>query len=198
MDVYNKLLEDARKKRNEAVAKARQEYAQSVRKIKDLEARLDSKDTIVDPKRKILIDLIAEAIPRDRLFRINEVIDAVQHDNPNRAFHVVSLASQFHRLIRRGDIVRVSRDDAGYVLYAAETYQAPPTEFGMMKTGDVIELILRERGTPTRPSELVVLMQERGYKSTADPQMLLNAVKCTLQRHPQLFRETAGKWSVFL
>jgi hypothetical protein len=195
MDPYRRLLEDARNKRNQIISKARQEYAQSVRKIKDLASRLDSKSTLVDPKPKIIVDVIVETIPRDRLFRIAEVIDLVQRANPSRVFTITGLTCAFHKLIRRGDIVRITRDDAGYVLYAAATYQAPPTEFGMMTTAEVAELILGERG-PLRSAELVVLMQERGYKSTADPQQLLNAVKLAIGRQPQRFVANGPKWSL--
>jgi hypothetical protein len=65
----------------------------------------------------------------------------------------------------------------------------------MMKTADIVELLLHECG-PMRAAELVVLMRERGYKPGGNPHQLLNAVKCALQRHPQRFSETAGKWSL--
>ena len=65
----------------------------------------------------------------------------------------------------------------------------------MMTTAEVAEMLLGERGA-SRSSELVMLMQERGYKSTADPHQLLQAVKCALQRQPQRFKATGPKWSL--
>ena len=195
MDAYRRLLQDARNKRNNIIIKARQEYAQSVRKIKELAARLDSTHTIVDAKPRIILDVITDTMPRDRLFTLGELVELIRFANPNRVFATTGINTAFHRLIRRGDIVRVTRDDLGYVQYAAATYQAPPKAFGMMTTAEVIEMLLGERG-PSRSAELMVLMQERGYKSTADPQQFLNAVKCALGRYPNRFKATGPKWSL--
>jgi hypothetical protein len=65
-----------------------------------------------------------------------------------------------------------------------------------MALTNIAEQVLRERG-PMTPTELVVMLQEQGYRATADPRRMVAALRNSVQRYAGRFSVALdGRWSV--
>jgi hypothetical protein len=61
---------------------------------------------------------------------------------------------------------------------------------------DIMDEVLRERG-PMSPTELVVMLQEQGYRADANPRRMVAALKNSVRRYPDRFAVGGdGRWSV--
>lgn len=187
MDAYDQLRQQARKKRDAVIMSARRECRDSIRKIDAISRRLSQAAL----KRRAkpgqpIIEMICDLIPQDRTFTFGEIVEQLQDADPGRDFNVPSLRTFFQKLRDRGIIRRVSKVDGGCVLWAATGHVIPDGPFGAMSLVDVAELVLRDAG-PLWPTELVLTIQERGYRTDADPRKLLNSLQTSLKRNRERF-----------
>lgn len=197
MDAYETLRRQAQDKRDAAIMAARKECRDSIRKINAISCRVGQ----VTPKRRAtpgqpIIEMICDLIPQDRTFTFGEIVEQLQAVDPGRDFNLPSLRTFFQKLRDRGMIRRVSKVDGGCVLWAAAGFHVTDSPFGAMSLVDVAEAVLRDAG-PLWPTELVLTIRERGYRSDADPRKLLNSLQSSLKRNRERFAcGDDGRWSV--
>jgi hypothetical protein len=192
------LQQQAATKRDEAIKAARTEFTQTLRLIDDLGERLFYERRRIanrSPKRPI-IDLIVEAMPKKRPFQLREVLTKLRKAQPKRNFHEPTIRTLFKRLSDQGRILKHSKGERGFILWVAS--ECPVDVAGPMAAlslSDVAEQVLREAG-PLRAVEVVLAVQERGYRPGADRHSLLNNLSQAFKRNGHRFViDTNGRWS---
>jgi hypothetical protein len=198
MNLYEQLRAEARLQREIAVKRARAEYRESLKQIEALRLRLGSESPAPPGKRKrrSVIELVAEVMPRQRTFTFADIHRSLNAAEPNRKFNEMSLRTTLGQLAERGMVKRISRNQTGQVLWAAAGSTVEVCPLGSKPLADLAEAILRERG-PMAQAALVVALQESGYRSDASPRRLLGALRAAVNRHPGRFTVGAdGRWAV--
>ncbi len=192
------LQQQAATKRDEAIRQARLEYTQTLRLIDDLGERLfyERRSAANRGRKRPITDLIIEAMPKSRPFQLREVLAKLRKSDPKRTFHEPTIRTLFKRLSDQGRILKVSKAARGYVLWAAS--ECPPMDpgpFAALSLSDIAEQVLRESG-PLRAVEVVLAVQEKGYRPDADQRSLLNNLSQAFKRNGHRFAVgTDGRWS---
>ena len=128
-------------------------------------------------RKQTIYDLIVEHIPRDRPFALRDVMPLLCRAEPHRHFIEPTVRAIFKRVIDDGLVRKVRKSDHGYMLWAAP--ECPIDELGPLATvsiADAIEYVLRREG-PLRPVELVLAVQQHGYRVDASPHALLGTLR---------------------
>jgi len=195
MDAYETLRQQAAQKRDEIISAARTEYQHALWKLRELRRTLNGQDprAAMRAKRRPLIELTRELLPHDRAFTISEVVERLGEAEPDRTIYVATVRTFFVRFEEQGLIRRVRRRK-GRVLWATADSGVPDSPYGALPMTDVAADIIRDRG-PLNGAELIVAMQERGYRTDVDPRSLYGVLESSLTRSP-LFRKDSGKWTV--
>lgn len=196
MDIYEQLRADAAKKRQAAVQRARHEYQETLKQIDSLRSRIGYEAPPGRPKRQRSVrELVLDAMPKDRAFTFADISNRLKELEPNREFNQVSLRTLLRHMAAEGILDRISKNQAGRVLWAVKGAQIEADPYGSTPLTDVAESFLRDRG-PMTPTELVVAIQESGYRPDANPRRLIAALRTTAQRYPERFlRGDDGRWS---
>jgi hypothetical protein len=176
MDAYHELRAKAARKRDGIIQRARKDYRDAIRQIDALRSRLDPNAPTAKPSRaRTMIELVCDLIPRDKAFTFADVLVALKQAEPGRKFNELSVRTLLPKLETQGIIRRVSKNQAGRVEWAAAGAVIAENPYGAMALTDIAEQVLRERGSMT-PTELVVMLQEQGYRATADPRRMVAAL----------------------
>ncbi len=197
MDEYLRLRKLAAAKRDKAIAEARSEYREAVKRIRELRCRLggesrNASKTVYKPLAEILPGLL----PRDRLFTIDDAYELLKCTDTKRYFHLPSVRQQFTVMHTMGLIRRVQLAGGSRVLWAVPEFTTPATEFGALNIAAVAERILRERG-PMTALEIVLHAQARGYRPEADPRTVTQSLRCSMCKRSDRFRYGKDKrWAV--
>jgi hypothetical protein len=187
MDIIDELRKQARERRNAALALARAEYRQTLEQIEQVRRGLGvGYKRVSRSKSKPLQDLICDLIPLDRTFNINELVVMMRTRFPLRKFNVPTIRTIVPRLGEQGIIRKVGRDEKGCVLWASVHAKVEASAFAAMPLTEVAEMLLRERG-PMRLTELVVTMQQAGFRRGAEPRQLMQSLRWANKRYPGRF-----------
>jgi hypothetical protein len=199
MDAINILRQQAAQKRDEAIKVARDEHRQTLRLIDELAMQLfhETQPTRRGHERKRpIIDLIVDYMPKDRPFAIRELLAKLRKVDPKRIFHEPTFRTLFKRLIDQGRIRKVSKGDRGFILWAAS--ECPESDQGPLATvsiSNAMESVLRELG-PLKPVEIVLAVQERGYRPDSNRRVLLGTLSTAFKRNSDRFQQLDdGRWS---
>jgi hypothetical protein len=199
MDPISTLRQQAAAKRDAAILKAKADYSYALRLLDDLAKTLPNESRKPRIGRRSqqqpVIELLADILPKDRPFTIRDVLGLLRAAHPSREFHEPTIRTFFAKLIDRGMIRRLRKLDKGFIQWAAAGYAAPDDgPLSALSMPDAVETVLRERG-PLRPAELVVAIQEQGYRSDANPRALLTSLKQAHKRNADRFSIGAdGTW----
>lgn len=193
-DLYEQLKREATKKRKAALQRARKEYYDTVRQIDALRSRLGYEVAAGLPKRqRTMRELVLKVMPTDRAFTFTDIHKLLCELEPHREFKEISLRTMLRHMATEGILDRISKNQAGRVLWAVKGADIPADPFGSKSLMDVAEIILRDRG-PLTPTELVVAVQEAGYRDDANPRRLVAALRSSVRRYPGRFNVNGGKW----
>lgn len=197
MDAFEALRKQAREKRNEAISLARAEYRQSIQQIDELQRGLGCGYRRVSrSKTQPLQDLMLELIPKDRPFTVNDMVGWMKAKHPLRNFNTPTIRAIIPHLSERGVIHRVGRDAKGCVLWAAVGSKVKVSPYAAMPLTEVAEVILKERG-PMRLVELVLAMQQAGFRKDADPRRLMQSLRWANKRYAGRFQVGEdGRWEM--
>jgi hypothetical protein len=195
MEAFDELRKLALDKRDEAIQTARDEYARRLGEIDQLRRSLG-----VEPERRAhpgqpMGDMVCDLIPQDRTFTLREILDGLRKADPGREFALPSLNACIHSLRAAGMVKRVSRGDNGQAIWAAAALEVEEGEFGSLPMSDVSAVLIREKG-PMTAVELVLAMQERGYRAETRPNLLVRSLGTTLKRNRGRFRVVDGRWGL--
>jgi len=197
MDAIKLLRQRAADRRDKAVEAARAEYRRTLHQIDELSASLNC-DAPRPSKSKArpILELICGCLPKDKAFTVGEMVEMLRDAHPDRSFSVPTLRTFFPRLADQGVIHKVSRTSSGQVLWAAVGASVEVSPFRAMPATEMAENILREVG-PLRLAELVVAMQERGYRADAEPRRLAASLRWSLRQNPSRFQRGDDlRWTV--
>jgi hypothetical protein len=196
MDAYTELRCKAAQKRDKIIQRARADYHDLIREIDKLRSRLDPNAPAVKPKAKrTMIELVCDLMPRDKAFTFADIRQVLSEAEPGRKFNEMSIRTILPKLEAQGIIRRVSKNQSGRVEWAVAGITIPESPYGAMALTDIAEQVLRERG-PMTPVELVVMLQEQGYRADADPRRMVAALKNSVRRYPGRFVvKTDGRWA---
>jgi hypothetical protein len=198
MDPYEQLRDQAALKRRIAITAARRQYSDDIRQIEALRAKLDVKPVAGrKQKPKSIVEMICDLLP-DKPFTFAEIHKALCEAEPGRDFNQQSIRTILPKLELRGMIRRFSKNQAGRVQWTKTGAPVPENPYGARALTDIMEEVLRSRG-PLSPQELVVTLQEQGYRADADPRKMVAALKNSVRRYPGRFAVGVdGRWSVAL
>lgn len=197
MDAYSQLEKQARQKRDAAIARARVEYRDTLRRIHNLRDALgESIEPAKRSKPKPIVALVQDLMPRDRAFTFADMLRILRDAEPDREFSDPSLRSLLAQLDKRGVVRRVGSNQKGRVLWAAGDSKIEAAPYGQASLVDMAEAMLHKHG-PLKPAELVVAIRETGYRADADPHATMAAVRQLLRRYTKRFKRGGdGRWQV--
>jgi hypothetical protein len=206
-DAYEQLRAAARRKRDVAIAEVRKVYRRELEAIQRIKDSLYEEDhgnrkkpgpkpRVGGPRTRTAPELVKEYMPRDRQFTIAEIREKLLEVEPTRRFYRASLRTTFANLKREGAIRRVKRISKGQVLWECVATAPTVTPLAAMLLPEAVEVILGECG-PLRPVEIVLALQERGYRREANPKILANSLQSTLRRCAGRFTlGDDGRWQL--
>ena len=175
---------------------AKADYREASQRINALQQQLAgatrkaSRKTL-RPVREILPDVL----PRDRLFTVGEAYQLLCATDPKRYFHLPSVRHIFAMMNQRGEVRRVRRT-AQQVYWAVPEFKEIESEYGAQTLRSIAEQVLRKRG-PMRVTEIVVVIQSKGYRPDADPRVLARSLGTTMSHCPERFSYGKdGRWGV--
>jgi len=204
MDAYDQLRKVAREKRDQAILEARLECQRTLHTIKALRARITDKPLIEggvavdEPKRRKLIDIICEVVPKGYAFTMVELQDWVQQSEPGRTVDRDTLRTLIHTLKNEGVVRRVARTGRNAVTWEYVKPRSRELAFEAMLLPDAAAVVLRDTG-PLRIMELVTALQKRGYRTDAQPRTLLAAAGAALRRNPERFAvDSDRRWATIV
>ena len=161
-DHFSELRQQARDKRDAAIAEIKAEYRKELDQINKLAKSLNAKPSLKGrPKPEIPMRVrIMDAVPTDSNFTVPELLTLLGLP----ACDTPAVRSTIDRLIYRREIKRVRRGRRGTpALFAVEWFGPPSNPLNGMSQIDAAETVLRSVGKPMTLVELVVEMLERGY-----------------------------------
>jgi hypothetical protein len=193
------LRHEAARKRDEAIEAARANYKLAMRLINDLALNLDVEIASPGKRRgnqRAIVDLIVDFMPKDRPFAMREVLAKVREAYPKREFNEPSFRTKFKELKDAGIIKQVRKEDRGFIVWAAAN--CPVSAVGPLAAvsiADAAERVLRDKG-PMRQAEIVLAVQENGYRPDANRRTLYGTLTQAFKRNKHRFAVgTDGKWS---
>lgn len=193
MDAIETLKQQAREKRDQAIAEARAEFRESMAAIRKLERGLAPAER--KPPRASgapVFNLVVASIPAGD-FAAGDLLAALRAADPKREFNVGTVRIYLRQLNDKGLIRRVARGGRNRTLWTRVEGREPEANpFAAWFIPDAVEAVLRESG-PLRIAELVVALQDRGYRVDADPMVLANSVGKALGYHPERFAAQPSK-----
>lgn len=197
MDAIETLTQQAREKRDQAIADARTEFNESMAAIRKLARELrPAEKKPPRPSGAPVFSLVASCVPEGE-FTCDDLLRNLRTRAPDREFTVGTVRVYLCTLCDRGLIRRVARGERNRTVWeAVEGVSVPEKPCAAWFIPDAAELVLRERG-PLRVVELVVALQDRGYRADCDPSVLANSVSKSLQYHPERFHKgRGGRWGI--
>jgi hypothetical protein len=196
MNEFDYLREMAAKKRDRAIAAAREEYNVAVARIKDLKRSLGGLSRKASRRTlRPVVESLESVLPRDRLFTVDEAYQLLNESDPKRYFHLPTVRQLFAVLNREGKVKRVRRA-ASLVYWAVAEYEEVESVYGARTLASIAEEVLREQG-PMRAIEIVVYIQSRNYRTDTNPRVLTRSLSSTMSHFPETFKYGLDKrWSV--
>ena len=161
---FQELRDIAAAKRDNLIKAAKDEYAETIKRISDLETRLST-----HPKRRgarsnriRLIDVIYDNLPTDRAFSFADVYGIIE--SKGKQYAKSSINMTISRLLKVGDIKRVRLAKTGI----PALFALPHVEVESAKT--MLDWATEIDGwRDMEPVELMVRMVENGYEMDSPP-----------------------------
>lgn len=199
MDAIKVLRQRAAAKRDKALKDARHEFQKTCRLLDMLEAAVGPEPPPAKRRKRLwrpIIDVLAEVIPKDRTFTVDEAVELLRQAQPEREFNADSVRTLFPEMAKAGLVRKVRRAAAGHVHWAAAGSEVVDEPIAAMNIADATELALSEAG-PLTATEIVVGLKERGYRPDADPRTLLSTFRYAMKRNRGRFqRDDSGRWNL--
>ena len=171
-----------------AIRKARDEYAETLVRIAELEQDILGRDPA---SHRSIASCIESVIPDDRTFSTADIMAGLEALDPGKVWRKRSVDNHISRLRDRGLVRRVRKSKGTEpAVYARMGVSTEPLPFEDMTLPEVIVAVLGD-GAMTQ-TELAVAMLEAGYETTMGRKQLRDAVGVELRKGE--FRKDGGKW----
>jgi hypothetical protein len=196
MDAIKHLRTRLAARRDEAIKKARADFKHGCRLLDQLDQSLGQETPARQPRKghQSNVALIAEVMPKDRTFTIQDILGLLERSCPGRKFPAPTIRAEFRNLIDRGIIRRIRKTSGGIVHWAASECEVIDEPIAAMTMADAAEVVLSEMG-PLTSAEIIVNLKERGYRPDDDPRVLLTSLREAIKRNAKRFsRDEDGKW----
>ncbi|MDP6558243.1 MAG: hypothetical protein QGG71_26505 [Pirellulaceae bacterium] len=191
MKEFSALRTKARERRDKAIKRARDEYAETLVRIANLEQDLVGRDSSTHLK---ISEAIERVIPDDRTFTTVDVIAGLEALDPGRVWRKRSIDNHISRLRDKGLVRRIKKSkNTEPAVYARMGVEVEAVPFEDMTLPEVIAATLAE---PMTQTELVVAIMEAGYDTTMSRRALRDAVGMELRKARKRFSADHGKWSL--
>jgi len=190
MQEFGSLRTAARKKRDAAIRKARDEYAETLRRIAELEQDILGRDP---SSHRSISSCIESVSPSDRTFTTVDIMAGLEALDSGRVWRKRSVDNHISRLRDRGILRRLRKSrNTEPAVYVRADVETEPLAFEDMTLPQVVEAMLSER--PLTQTELVVAMLEGGYETSMVHKTLRDAVGVALRGDPKRFKSDGRKW----
>ena len=110
MQAFNDIRKQARDKRDKAIQKARDEYAETLKHIAEVEQDILGREA---SRQDTLATCVNRALPNDQPFTSTDVLHSLEAMAPNRIWLKRSVDRRIHRLCASGVVRRLKRCKAG-------------------------------------------------------------------------------------
>ncbi|HEX5103335.1 MAG TPA: hypothetical protein VFV87_05970 [Pirellulaceae bacterium] len=182
------LRAQARKRRDNELARVREEYQENLAKIADLEQRLLGR---IDPKRMPLTAAVESVLPLGEPFTTTSVMRSLEALDATRVWRMASVMRHIRALRERGLVRRMKRasvhEPAQYIRTDGPAKVVPVPRDRSLR--DWLEEIVTK---PMRTAEVMQAVKESGFQTTMIAGHLRTYVKRSLREAG--YREVAGKW----
>jgi hypothetical protein len=199
MDAIKLLRQRAADKRDKAIKDARHEFQKLSQLLDMLEEAVGDEPAPLKRRQRLwrpIIDVLAEVIPKDRTFTIDEAVELLKQREPGRDFNPQSVRTLFPEMAKAGIVRKVRRTAGGFVHWAAAELEVTDDPIAVLSYGDATERVLMAKG-PLTPVEIVVALKESGYKPHDDPRSKLRSLMDSFKRNRKRFhRGVDGRWSI--
>jgi hypothetical protein len=196
MDVYTALRDQARKKRDEAIADARATYNLTMRRISELAKGMgDPPPKDVEPEWLPIKEAIIKLAPPDRSFTGHDAFVWLREDAPNRPLRLITVRVIIQRLCEAGRLKRVRWGGNGLMRFALPECPEDAGRWGAMNYPQAMELLLRERG-PMRCVEIAIALHEEGFRPGKPQRDIYGAAYTALRSCPRFCRVELGRWDL--
>jgi hypothetical protein len=178
-EFFSAAISKARAKRDRAIAKARHDYQDTIRRIHQRAyGKLIRQRKRGAQRLGLLIDSV---VPRHREFTIADIIAALTEIDPRRYWHANSVGNHLTMLRKRGVIRRTRRhrptEPSRYVHVDA------PVPLRILEDMTLREVALAVRGNRTMTlTELTVAIREAGYDTKMNGKRLRDALAVIFRR----------------
>lgn len=191
MNEFTTLRERARRKRDDVIEKARQDYEKTLANIAKLEQQLTG---VRDPRGRTISSCIESVIPSDREFTTVDVMTALEALDPRRAWRKRAVDNHINYLRSRGLVKRLVRSRKGepakYIRGDIPTEKKP---FENMTLLEVVTQVLGNRSMTA--TELTVAILEAGYETAMCNKTFRDAIG-TVMRKDGRFMKEGDKWLI--
>lgn len=191
MNEFSALRQQARVRRDKAIADVRERYCATLAHIAELERDLLGREP---HKFQMLISCVGQVIPKDREFTTEDVMAGLEALDPRRHWQRQSVNNVMGQLRRRGILRRLRRaghfEPAVYVVHDAKLN----SPYGDKTLVEVICEVLK--GKVMNKTEIAVNMLEGGYRTAMTPKALRHAVGVAMRGCAKFKTAQNGKWRV--
>ncbi len=164
---FNELRQLARDKRDKAIKSIRDDYEATLAEINRLQKTLIEPKPSLKGRPKPAVPLraeIMEVAPKHSTFTVKDILTLLGFDESE----FTRVRTTFDRMIRFGQIKRITRGRAkNPAVFALTTYGPPTNELNDLSQIEAAEVVLREIGRPVELTVLCVEMLERGFEPVA-------------------------------
>lgn len=201
MDPIETLLSRAAEKRDAAIGQARRTYRTDVAAINALHDRLPA-PPVVDrnqllAKAPTAVDYVKALAPAEKPFTVSELTRIIRDAHPGEQFHQPTIRTYVSRLRSAGYFRRLRKTGQMEVIYVRA--EVPTENLGAesKNMATAAHEVMAEAATPLRLIEIVVLMQQGGYRTDVRPDTLLKSVRSMFRAYPGRFeRDKQGRWGL--
>ena len=200
---FQKMIDDAKRIREAAVAKAQAEYNQRIEAIELVRkipqqaenTALASYSGVGPPRIRPMtkVDLIRSTFPeRNVQFTVREVQARLNELHPDHGISIEILYAVLNRFEKQtGEIVRLEkgggrRASVYVVLGSDETTNR--TKLAEMNRLELAEHILRQSHSPLTPAELIERMKAEGFSPSGSLAVAMNQLRHSMRRRPVVFQ----------
>ena len=172
------LKKQAIQKRDDAIEPAKQEYAETIQKIGELDSRLTGRRKRKSSRRSKprLVDLIFDNLPDDRAFTQTDVC-GILAAHADKQYAQRSINMTISRMLKAGDIKRIRFAKHG----KPALYALPNVDIEAERT--MIDWAKEVDGWRTmKPVELMVRMTENGYEMDVPPNDAVRSLERELSK----------------
>ncbi len=210
---FQKMVDHAKRIRDAAIAKAQQEYNQTIEAIERVrKLPLQAENTAlaaysgVGPRRSsrptTKVDLIRSTFPeRNVQFTVRDVQTRLDELYPDHGIPIEILYAVLNRLEKQtGEIVRVekgggSRASVYVVVGSDET--ADRTKLAEMNRVELAEHILRQSDDALTPAEMIDRMKAEGFNPSTSHSAAMNQLRHSMRRRSEVFQPVGvDHWKV--